>query len=99
MVLWLYSHDNPSIRTQVDYEGDMPMWLFLRNVIAPRYGIDCSNGTVFAKVHTPELRVVFNNEVRGFPLKSLVCDWSELVVSQWPKDTITIRSLEGNALP
>jgi len=52
---------------------------------------------VLAKVHTPELRVVFNNAVSAQPLGSLVRDYSALVVSPWPKDGITVRSLLGNA--
>jgi hypothetical protein len=86
-------------RTQLEYYGEMPMWLFLRDVLAPTCGLDCVDGTVLAKVHTPELRVVFNNDLRGKQLKTIIDDWSVLVVSPWPQDSITIRSLEGNALP
>ena len=75
----------------------MPMWRFLRDVVAPECGLEHVDGTVLAKVHTPELRVVFNNDVRDCLLHTLVCDWSELVISPWPKDTVTILSLEGNA--
>jgi hypothetical protein len=84
-------------RIPVQYDGEMPMWRFLRDVIAPECGLEYVDGTVRAKVHTPELRVVFNNECRELPVKTLLGDWGELVVSPWPKDTITIRSLEGNA--
>jgi hypothetical protein len=98
MVLWIKRPDTAT-RTLLAYDGDMPMWAFLRDVIAPEFELECVDGTVRAKVHTPELRVVFNNEVKGLPLKSLVKDWSELVVTPWPKDAITARSLEGNARP
>ena len=100
MVLWVRcGQDTSSPRVQLAYEGNMPMWLFLRDVIAPACGLEYIDGTVHAKVHTPELRVVFNNEIRARPLSSLICDWSELVVAPWPKDAITIRSLQGNARP
>ena len=97
-MLWVNRPDKP-VRTPLAYDGDMPMWMFLRDVIAPECELECVDGTVRAKVHTPELRVVFNNEIKRQPLKVLVKDWSELVVTPWPKDTITVRSLEGNARP
>ena len=98
MVLWIRRHDE-TLRVPVAYHGDMPLWQFLRDVVAPQFGLELVGGTVRAKVHTPELRVVFNNELRGRKLMSLVDDWAELVVAPWPKDGITMRSLEGNAQP
>ncbi len=97
-MLWI-RQPNSAAKTPVPYDGEMPAWLFLRDVIAPEFGLDCNDGTVLAKVHTPELRVVFSNECRGKPLKTLVNDWSDLILSPWPKDSITIRSLVGNAQP
>ena len=52
---------------------------------------------MLARVHPPELRVVFNNEVGAVPLGMLVCDGSRLVVSPWPVDVSTVCSLEGSA--
>lgn len=95
-MLWI-TYPGSSIKTLVAYDGDMPMWQFLSTVIAPTFGLECVDGTVFAKVHSPELRVVFNNECRHVALKTLVADYSELVISAWPRDGITIRSLMGNA--
>ena len=86
-----------SIKAPVPYNGDMPMWQYLSTVIAPLFGLECVDGTVLAKVHSPELRVVFNNECRHVALKTLVADYSELVISAWPSDGITVRSLMGNA--
>jgi hypothetical protein len=103
MVLWIISYEDasgPEFEGKgvfVEYDARMPMGLFLRDVIAPRVGLECKDGTVLAKVHTPELRVVFNNAVSAQPLGSLVRDYSALVVSPWPKDGITVRSLLGNA--
>jgi len=61
------------------------------------YDLECVDGTVLAKVHTPDLRVVFNNECKDRLLKEFVPDWSVLIISHWPSDGITIRSLTGNA--
>lgn len=103
MVLWLLSYaDTHGQEFEgkgifVEYDAGMPMGLFLRDVIAPKVGLKVENATVFAKVHTPELRVVFNNAVCAQPLGSLVRDYSALVISPWPKDGITVRSLVGNA--
>ncbi len=99
MVLWVVHHDRDAVmdRTALEYTPEMPMWRYLRDVIAPACGLVYLDGTVRAKVHTPELRVVFNNEVNAAPLGSLVRDWDSLVISPWPKDGITVRSLEGNA--
>jgi hypothetical protein len=95
-MLWV-SYRGSSIKAPVPYEGDMPMWQYLSTVIAPTFGLECVDGTVLAKVHSPELRVVFNNECRHVALKTLVADYSELVISAWPSDGITVRSLMGNA--
>lgn len=103
MVVWLLSYADacgPVFEgkgTFVEYDADMPMGLFLRDVVAPAVGLEFRDATVFAKVHTPELRVVFNNTVCAQPLGSLVRDYSALVISPWPKDGITVRSLVGNA--
>lgn len=97
-MLWI-RRSGSCTRTQVPYEGDMPMWLYLRDVLAPALGLECVDGTVRARVHTPELRTVFNNECRGVPLGRLIPDYGDLVLSPWPSDGITIRSLEGNARP
>jgi hypothetical protein len=99
MVLWVMHYDQltASDRTALEYDPNMPMGRFLRDVIAPACGLVYVDGTVLAKVHTPELRVVFNNEVSAVTLGSLVRDWDCLVISPWPKDGITVRSLQGNA--
>jgi hypothetical protein len=84
--------------TTVAYDGEATMGAFLRDVLAPLYALDIADdATVLAKVHTPDLRVVFNRESRDFPLKALLDDWSTLLVAPWPSDTITARSLRGNA--
>ena len=104
MVVWLLSYADacgPALEEGrgvfVEHCADMPMGLYLRDVIAPAVGLECRDGTVFAKVHTPDLRAVFNNAVCAQPLGSLVRDYSALVVSPWPTDGITVRSLVGNA--
>jgi len=102
MVLWALHHANDNrdtvpIRIALEYSPEMPMWRYLRDVIAPACGLMYLDGTVRAKVHTPELRVVFNNEVTGVQLGTLVRDCDFIVISPWPRDNITMRSLEGNA--
>lgn len=84
--------------TSVSYDSNAKLGAFLRNVLVPLYNLEITDdGTVLAKVHTPDLRVVFNRESRNLALKEVIQDNSVLIVAPWPKDTITMRSLEGNA--
>ena len=87
------------VRTAVPYDGESPMHQYLRDVLAPLYGLECRDGTVFAKVHTPDLRVVFSNECRNRRVKEMIPDWSVLTLSGWPSDDVTVKSLMGNAVP
>jgi hypothetical protein len=82
------------------YLPKMCMGSYLRFVIAPVFQLpleeDC---TVRAKVHTPDLKVVFNNECNHRMLEELLGDEATLVISPWiERDRITNRSLVGNAL-
>jgi hypothetical protein len=77
----------------------MPMGSYLRFVIAPVFQLQCEGETVRAKVHTEDLRVVFNNECTHRPLGELLADEATLVISPWnERDRITTKSLVGNAL-
>jgi hypothetical protein len=81
------------------YHRDLSMARYLRAVIAPALGLECEQGTVRTKVHTPELRVVFNNECRHRRVGELLADGGGLIANRWPhNDPSTERSLEGNAL-
>jgi hypothetical protein len=96
MVL-LIQRSGSDVRTSVAYDGDMSMGEFIVNIVAPLFDLECVDGTVFGKLHSPDLRVVFNSECRARPLKELVDDWSVLILAHWPNDAITVRSLTGNA--
>jgi hypothetical protein len=84
---------------QLPYLPTMSMGNYLRFVIAPAYGLQCvDDATVLAKVHTPDLRVVFNNECNHRLLKEFLSDNSDLVITPWNAlDNSTNRSLTGNA--
>ena len=85
-------------RCEVAYEPHEPMGGYLRSVLAPALGLACDGDTVYAKIHTPELRVVFNNECRHRRVSELLKDGSALMLAPWPiNDPSTIRSLRGNA--
>ena len=76
----------------------MCMGSYLRFVIAPVFQLQREEETVRAKVHSPDLRVVFNNECTHRPLGELLADEAALVISPWnERDRITTRSLVGNA--
>ena len=80
------------------YLNAMCMGSYLRFVIAPAFGLECAGDTVLAKVHTPDLRVVFNNECNHRMLKEFLADESTLIISAWnADDPSTTRSLRGNA--
>jgi len=81
------------------YLPTMRMGSFLRFVVAPEFGLACddSTETVLAKVHTPDLRVVFAGEYSERPLKDFLEDGEELIISPWNvRDPSTTRSLMGN---
>jgi hypothetical protein len=82
------------------YLPTMCMGSYLRFVIAPAFQLAyVDNATVKAKVHTPDLRVVFNNECNLRMLKEFLADESTLVITPWNEmDRVTNRSLRGNAL-
>jgi hypothetical protein len=82
------------------YLPKMCMGSYLRFVLAPAFQLPCEEDiTVRAKVHTPDLRVVFNNECNHRMLEELLGDEATLVISPWnDRDRITNRSLVGNAL-
>ena len=87
------------VRFEVAYDANMTMGAYLRFVLAPALGLACDGDTVFAKIHTPELRVVFNNECRHRRMGELLKDGNDLMLTPWPiGDPSTIRSLRGNAL-
>ena len=78
---------------------DLPMMRlgqYLRFVISPALELEVVDDTVLAKVHTPDLRVVFNNQARDRFVKDLIPDESRLIVSPWPVDVVTRRSLVDN---
>ena len=80
------------------YIPTMPMGSYLRFVIAPVFQLQREEETVRAKVHSQDLRVVFNNECTHRPLGELLADEAALVISPWnERDRITTRSLVGNA--
>jgi hypothetical protein len=81
------------------YLPTMCMGNYLQFVIAPEFDLLYSDGTVLAKVHTADLRVVFNNECSGRQLKELLADNCDLFVEPWnDDDPSTKKSLIGNAL-
>ena len=87
------------VKFEVGYDAHLPMGSYLRFVLAPALGLACDGDTVFAKIHTPELRVVFNNECRHRRVGELLRDGSDLMFAPWPmNDPSTIRSLRGNAM-
>jgi hypothetical protein len=81
------------------YLPAMCMGSYLRFVVAPAFRLAyVNNDTVLAKVHTPDLRVVFNNVCNHRMLKEFLADESTLIISQWnERDRVTNRSLTGNA--
>ena len=84
---------------QLPYLPTMCMGNYLRYIIAPSFELKCSDAgdTVLAKVHTPDLRVVFNNECKGRLLKEFLIDESHLIISPWNEnDKSTCKSLVGN---
>ena len=83
---------------ELPYLPTMCMGSYLRYVIAPAFELQCRDGvTVLAKVHTFDLRVVFNNECRGRALKDFLIDNGCLFISAWDDDDAsTCRSLVGN---
>jgi len=82
------------------YFPTMYMGNYLQFVVAPTFGLTCiNNATVLAKVHTPDLRVVFNNECNHRMLKDFLADEAALLISPWNEfDKSTTKSLRGNAL-
>ena len=71
---------------------------YLQYVIAPAFELRYSDGTVLAKVHTADLRVVFNNDCSRRQLKELLVDHSDLFIDPWDdEDPSTKKSLIGNA--
>jgi len=84
--------------TTIPYEPHLLMGEYLRDVLAPVLGLACDGDTVYAKIHTCELRVVFNNECRHRRVEELLKDGALLMLSPWPiNDPSTVRSLRGNA--
>ena len=82
------------------YIPTMRMGGFLRFVVASGFELECidETDTVLAKVHTPDLRVVFAGEYSGRLLGDFLKDKAELIVSPWDaNDPSTARSLVGNA--
>jgi len=80
------------------YEPNMSMAEYLKSVLAPALGLECDlDHTVHTKIHTTELRVVFNNECRHRRVGDLLKDETRLMANEWPKDPSTKRSLIGNA--
>ena len=80
------------------YLSTMCMGSYLCYVIAPVFKLDYADETVFSKVYTPDLRVVFNHECTDRLLKDLLLDDSILIIGQCnSKDPSTVRSLMGNA--
>lgn len=81
------------------YFPTMRMGNYLRFIIAPEFRLTClEDETVLAKVHTPDLSVVFNNECSHRCLKEFLTDGCSLIVSPWvERDHSTNRSLRGNA--
>lgn len=82
------------------YFSTMCMGGYLRFVIASAFRLAyVDNATVLAKVHTPDLRVVFNNECNHRMVKEFLADESVLIISPWNEnDKSTNKSLIGNAL-
>ena len=80
----------------IPFVPDMLMGQYIRDVIAPALGLPSAD-TVPVKVHTPDLRVVFQNACRLRRVGDLLTNGSVLVVSQWPRDPSTVNSLIGNA--
>lgn len=83
----------------VSYEPQMTMGEYLKQVLAPALGLECdSDQTVHSKIHTTELRVVFNNECRHRRVGELLKDGTRLMANKWPlNDPSTEKSLLGNA--
>jgi len=83
----------------VSYEPQMTMAEYLTQVLAPALGLECdSDHTVRSKIHTTELRVVFNNECRHRLVGECLKDGTRLIANKWPlNDPSTKRSLVGNA--
>jgi hypothetical protein len=79
------------------YIPAMRMSHYLRFVIAPSLELECVDDTVLAKVYTPDLSVVFTNQVRDRLVRDLIPDNSELVLRPWPMDVATKRTLVDNA--
>ena len=91
--------DAATNRTEhLPYLHAMCMGSYLRFVVAPAFGLVCADDTVLAKVHTPDLRVVFNNECNHRMLKDFLVDESTLIITPYnAADPSTTRSLRGNA--
>jgi hypothetical protein len=83
----------------VQYNPSMLMGHFLGEEIANMYALEKREReqTVLAKLHTPDLRVVFNGENSRQQMRALIQDWTLLILSPWPEDGITRKSLMGNA--
>ena len=88
--------DGPAIT--LPYLSTMCMGDYLRYVIAPAFKLDNTDkDTVFARVHSHDLRVVFNNECTSRQLKEFLADGASIIVSPWVEiDHATCRSLKGN---
>jgi hypothetical protein len=87
----------PNSEQRLPYLPTMCMGNYLRFVVAPAFGLEEADDTVLAKVHTPDLRVVFNGACSGRQLRELLEDDARLVISPWnAKDPSTTRSLLGN---
>jgi hypothetical protein len=83
---------------RLPYIPSMRMGEYLMYVIAPALQLECTADTVCAKIHTPDLGVVFSAECALRPVGELLGEDAELVVQAWPaSDPITRRSLVGNA--
>ena len=87
------------VALSLPYHADMTMGMYLRHIVAPALELASDATTVFAKVHTPDLRVVFNGESSGRKVAERLEDGCRLVASAWPRmDPSTERSLVGNAV-
>ena len=84
----------------VPFVPDFRMCDFLRYVLVPMLEIECVDDTAYAKISTPDLRVVFNRDCNQRLVKEFLSENAELVVHPWPaNDPCTLRSLRGNAGP
>lgn len=81
---------------QIQYLPDMTMGCYLKEKLVPAFDLQTTEDTALARIHTRDLRVVFNNDLRDRKLGALLKDGEELVISPWPPDPSTRGSLVGN---